>query len=44
MYSMYFNIYLCKPEHAMSKLMKKVDKEAYDKEISGKLYSVSMSF
>ena len=44
MYSMYFNICLCKPEHAMSKLMKKVAKEAYDKEISSKLYSVDNVF
>ena len=36
--------YLCKPEHAMSKLMKKASKEAYGKDIKGTMLSIGNTF
>ena len=36
--------YLCKPEHAMSELMKKASKEAYGKDIKGKMLSIGNTF
>ena len=36
--------YLCKPEHTISKLMKKAPKEAYEKEIKRKMHSISNMF
>ena len=36
--------YLCKPEHAMSELMKKTFKEAYWKDIKGKMLSIDRTF
>ena len=39
--------YLCKPEHTMSKLMKKASKEAYEKDIEskkGKILSIGNKF
>ena len=35
--------YLCKPEHTMSKFMKKASKEAYGKDIEGKMLSIGNS-
>ena len=32
-------IYLCKPEHTMSELVKKPSKEAYGKDMRGKMHS-----
>ena len=40
----YLTSYLCKPEHAMTKLMKKTLKKAYGKNIKGKLLSISNTF
>ena len=40
----YLTSYLCKPEHAMSKLMKKASKEAYGKDIKGKMLSIGNTF
>ena len=40
----YLMLYLCKPEHAMSKLMKKVSKDTYGKDIKGKMLSIGNSF
>ena len=34
----YLTSYLCKPEHTMSELMKKASKEAYGKDIRGKIW------
>ena len=36
--------YLCKPEHAMSELMKKASKEAYGKDVTGKMHSIGDIF
>ena len=36
--------YLCKPEHAMSELMKKASKEAYGKDIRSKMHSIGNTF
>ena len=36
--------YLCKPEHAMSGLMKKASKETYGKDIKGKMLSIGNTF
>ena len=36
----YLTSYLCKPEHTMSELMKKASKEAYGKDIRGKMQSI----
>ena len=36
----YLTSYLCKPEHAMSELIKKALKEAYRKDIKGKVLSI----
>ena len=35
---------LCKPEHTMSKLMKKASKEAYGKDVKGKMFSICNIF
>ena len=40
----YLTSYLCKPEHAMTKLMKKTLKKAYGKNIKGKLLSIGNTF
>ena len=40
----YLTSYLCKPEHAMTKLMKKALKKAYGKNIKGKLLSIGNTF
>ena len=40
----YLTSYLCKPEHTMSELMKKAAKEAYDKDIRGKMRSIGDVF
>ena len=40
----YLTSYLCKLEHAMSKLMNKVSKEAYGKDIKGKMLSIGNTF
>ena len=40
----YLTLYLCKPEHAVSKLMKKASKESYVKDIEGKMLSVGNTF
>ena len=40
----YLTAYLCKPEHRMSELMKKVSKEAYGKDIKGKMHSIGNIF
>ena len=37
-------IYLCKPKHTMSELMKKELKEAYVKDIKGKMLSIGNIF
>ena len=36
----YLTSYLCKPEHAMTELMKKTSEEAYGKNIKGKMLSI----
>ena len=36
--------YLCKPEHSLSKLMKKTSKEAYGKDIKSKMLSIGDRF
>ena len=41
---MYLTSYLCKPEHTMSELMKKASKEAYGKDIKGKMHSIGNVF
>ena len=38
----YLTSYLCKPEHTMSELMKKVSKEAYGKEVTEKCVLLAM--
>ena len=40
----YLMSYLCNPEHAVSKLMKKTSKEAYGKDIKGKMLSIGNTF
>ena len=40
----YVTSYLCKPRHTMSELMKKASKEAYGKDIKGKMLSIGNSF
>ena len=40
----YLTSYLCKPEHTMSELMKKASKEAYNKDIQGKMYAIGNVF
>ena len=40
----YLTSYLCKPERTMSELMKKASKEAYNKDIKGKLRSIGNVF
>ena len=40
----YLTSYLCKLEHSMSKLMKKASKEAYGKDIKGKMLSIGNTF
>ena len=40
----YLTPYLCKPEHAVSKRMKKASKEAYGKDIKGKMLSIGNTF
>ena len=35
---------LCKPEHAVNKFMKKVPKEAYGKDVKGKMRSIGNTF
>ena len=40
----YLMLYLCKPEHAMSELMKKVSKDTYGKDIKGKMLSIGNTF
>ena len=40
----YVTSYVCKPEHAMSELMKKASKEAYGKDIKGKTFSIVNTF
>ena len=40
----YLTSYLCKPEHAMSELMKKASKEAYGKDVREKMHSIGDIF
>ena len=40
----YLTSYLCKPEHAMSEFMKRASKEAYGKDIKGKMHSIGNVF
>ena len=40
----YLTSYFCKPEHALSKCMKKASKEAYGKDIKGKTLSIGNNF
>ena len=40
----YLTSYLCKPEHAVSERMKKASKEAYGKDIKGKMLSIGNTF
>ena len=40
----YLTSYLCKPEHAMNELMKKVSYEAYGEDIKCKIYSIGKTF
>ena len=40
----YLMSYLCKPEHAMSRPMKKASKGAYVKDIKGKMNSIGNIF
>ena len=40
----YLTSYLCKPEHIVSKLMKKASNEAYGKDIRGKMLSIGNIF
>ena len=40
----YGTSYLCKPEHAVSELMEKASKEAYGKDIRGKMHSIGNTF
>ena len=40
----YQTSYLCKPKHAMSKLMKNASKEACGKDIKGKLVCIGNTF
>ena len=40
----YLTSYLCKPEHAMRKFMKKASKEAYGKDIKDKMLSIGNTF
>ena len=40
----YLTSYLCKPEHTMSERMKKASKEAYGKDIKGKMLSIGNTF
>ena len=40
----YLTSYLCKPEHAASEVMKKSSKEAYGKDIKGKMLSTGNTF
>ena len=40
----YLTSYLCKPEHAVNKFMKKVSKEADGKDIKGKMRSIGNTF
>ena len=40
----YLTSYLCKPEHAVSELMKKASKEAYEKGIEGRMLSIGNTF
>ena len=40
----YLTSYLCKPEHAISELVKKASKEAYGKYIKGKMLSIGNTF
>ena len=40
----YLASYLCKPEHAVSEVMKKTSKEDYGKDIRGKIHSIGNIF
>ena len=40
----YLTSYLCKPEHTMSELMQKASKEAYGKDIKGKMCDIGNVF
>ena len=40
----YLTSYLCKPNYAMSELMKKASKEAYGKDIKSKMHSIGNTF
>ena len=40
----YLMSFLCEPKHAMSKLMKKVSKEAYEEDIESKMLSIGYIF
>ena len=40
----YLTSYLCKPEHLVNELMKKTSKEAYGKDIKGKMLSIGNTF
>ena len=40
----YLTSYLCKPEHTVSELAKKASKEAYSKDIRGKIHSTGTIF
>ena len=40
----YLTSYLWKPEHTMNEFMKKASKEAYGKDIKGKMFSIGITF
>ena len=40
----YITSYLCKPEHALSQFMIKASKEAFGKDIKGKMFSSGNTF
>ena len=40
----YLTSYLCKPEHPVSKLMKKASKEAYGRDVKGKMLTIGNTF
>ena len=40
----YLTSYLCKPEHAVSEVMKEASKVAYGKDIKGKIFTIGNTF
>ena len=40
----YLTSYLCKPEHAVSEIMKEASKEAYGKDIKGEISTIYNTF